>query len=31
MILSNSKIELVRRQNKVVYQDGNRLVKVFNE
>ncbi len=31
MILSNSKVELVRRQNKVVYQDGNRLVKVFNE
>ncbi len=31
MILSNSKVELVRRQNKVVYQDGNRLVKVFND
>ncbi len=31
MILSNSKVELVRRHNKVVYQDGNRLVKVFNE
>ncbi len=31
MILSNSKVELERRNNKVVYQDGNRLVKVFNE
>ncbi|MBR3159075.1 MAG: phosphotransferase [Atopobiaceae bacterium] len=31
MILSDSKVELVRRNNKVVYQDGNRLVKVFNE
>ena len=31
MILSNSKVELVRRNNKVVYQDGNRLIKVFNE
>lgn len=31
MILSDGKVELVRRHNKVVYQDGNRLVKVFNE
>lgn len=31
MILSESKVELARRNNKVVYQDGNRLVKVFNE
>ena len=31
MILSNGKIELVRRHNKVVYQDGNKLIKVFNE
>lgn len=30
MNLSSSKVELVRRQNKVVYQDGDRLVKVFN-
>ncbi len=29
MILSDSKIEIVRRHNKVVYQDGNRLIKVF--
>lgn len=31
MILSESKVELVRRHNKVVYQDGNRLIKVFND
>lgn len=31
MILSDSKIEIVRRHNKVVYQDGNRLIKVFND
>ncbi|MBO7673568.1 MAG: phosphotransferase [Atopobiaceae bacterium] len=31
MKLSDSKIEVARRHNKVVYQDGNRLVKVFND
>ncbi len=31
MILSDSKVEIVRRHNKVVYQDGNRLIKVFND
>ncbi len=31
MILSDSKVEIVRRHNKVVYQDGNRLVKVYND
>lgn len=31
MILSDNKVELVTRQNKAVYRDGNRLVKVFNE
>lgn len=30
MKLSDSKVEIVRRHNKVVYQDGNSLVKVFN-
>lgn len=30
MELSDSKVELVARKNKVVYQDGNRVVKVFN-
>jgi len=30
MKLSDSKVELARRNNKVVYQDGNRVVKVFN-
>ena len=30
MVLSDSKVELVARKNKVVYQDGNRVVKVFN-
>ncbi|MEE1160159.1 MAG: phosphotransferase [Atopobiaceae bacterium] len=30
MILSNSKVEIIRRNNKIVYQDGNRLIKVFN-
>lgn len=31
MKLSDSKVEIVRRHNKVVYQDGDRIVKVFNE
>lgn len=31
MKLSDSKNELARRLNKVVYQDGNRVVKVFND
>ena len=31
MKLSDSKTELARRLNKVVYQDGNRVVKVFND
>ncbi|MEE0027326.1 MAG: aminoglycoside phosphotransferase family protein [Atopobiaceae bacterium] len=31
MKLSDSKVEVARRNNKVVYQDGDRLVKVFNE
>jgi hypothetical protein len=31
MKLSEGKVELVRRQNKVVYQDGNRVLKVFND
>ncbi|MBR3327718.1 MAG: phosphotransferase [Atopobiaceae bacterium] len=31
MNLSNGKTEIVRRHNKVVYQDGNRLVKVYND
>ena len=31
MKLSDSKVEVARRHNKVVYQDGNRLVKVFND
>lgn len=31
MKLSNSKVELARRDDKVVYRDGNRLVKVFND
>ncbi|MDO4796383.1 MAG: phosphotransferase [Coriobacteriales bacterium] len=31
MILSDSKVEIVRRHNKVVFQDGNRLVKVYND
>ena len=31
MKLSDSKVELARRNNKVVYQDGNRVVKVFND
>lgn len=31
MKLSDNKVELVRRHNKVVYQDGDRIVKVFNE
>lgn len=31
MKLSDSKVELVRRHNKAVYQDGNRIVKVFND
>lgn len=30
MQLSDSKVELVRRPNKVVYRDGDRIVKVFN-
>ena len=30
MELSDSKVELVARKNKVVYQDGSRVVKVFN-
>lgn len=30
MILSNNKFEIVRRNNKAVYQDGNRIIKVFN-
>jgi aminoglycoside phosphotransferase (APT) family kinase protein len=30
MELSDSKVELARRQNKVVYRDGARVVKVFN-
>lgn len=30
MQLSDSKVEIVRRHNKVVYRDGNRVVKVFN-
>lgn len=30
MELSDSKVALVERHNKVVYQDGNRVVKVFN-
>jgi len=31
MKLSDSKVELARRGNKVVYKDGNRIVKVFND
>ena len=31
MRLSDGKRELARRNNKVVYQDGNRVVKVFND
>ena len=31
MKLSDSKVEIVRRNNKAVYQDGNRIVKVFND
>lgn len=31
MKLSDGKVELVRRHNKAVYQDGNRIVKVFND
>ena len=31
MKLSDSKVELARRNNKVVYQDGNRVIKVFND
>ncbi len=30
MKLSDSKVEIVKRGNKVVYRDGERLVKVFN-
>ncbi len=30
MRLSDSKSEIVRRGNKVVYRDGDRLLKVFN-
>lgn len=31
MILSENKVEIVRRQNKAVYRDGDKLIKVFNE
>lgn len=31
MILSSNAVEMVRRQNKAVYRDGYRTVKVFNE
>ena len=31
MILSSNKVEIVHRSNKVVYRDGDRLIKVFND
>lgn len=31
MIISDKKVELARRGNKVVYDDGDRIIKVFND